>query len=431
MRPTLKDVQEAHKIVTKIAHRTPIMYSRTFSEMADAQVYLKAENLQRTGSFKIRGAANRIASIPTSDRRRGVVTASAGNHAQGVALASQRLGVKCLVVMPKGASPAKMEATKGYGAEILLIGDTFDDAQAEAHRLALEKKMTFIPAFDDAKIIAGQGTIGLEICHDLPELQAVAVPIGGGGLISGVALVIKELKPSVKVYGVQAEACPSAVVATQKGRRIRIHPKPTIADGIAVGRTGELPFGLIKRYVDDIVTVSEEEVAHAIVLLLERAKLLVEGAGAVGLAAIVNRRLSCKGRKVVALLSGGNVDPLLLSRVLDFGLAHAGRFLSLRVIVRDTPGQLAKLLDTLAEAQANIIEVVHHRRGIHLPIGLVQVELTIETRNPDHARRVTDALEEKGYVPLRYGIGAVFSQAGTLYFAAQGAYEPQEEDTAP
>ena len=297
--------------------------------MSGAQIFLKAENLQRTGSFKIRGATVRISGLTTEQRRLGVVAASAGNHAQGVARASQLAGVPCTVVMSKGTSLAKLEATRNYGAQVVLHGENFDQAQEYAFGLAQEDGRTFIPAFDDLQVIAGQGTVGLEIWQDLPDVDAVVVPVGGGGLISGVALAVKELRPGAKVYGVQVEASPGAALAFQRGHRRSVPPEPTIADGIAVGQPSSLTFELMNTYVDDIVTVSEEEVAHAMVLLLERAKLLVEGAGAVGLAALLAERLPCRGQKVAVLLSGGNLDPLLLARILDHGLAHAGRYLVL------------------------------------------------------------------------------------------------------
>jgi len=399
LRPTFPEIEAARAIVGRIAHETPILPSRTFSEMAGAPVFLKAENLQRTGSFKVRGAANRIAHLTRPQRARGVIAASAGNHSQGVALASRAAGIPCTIVMPRSAAIPKVEATRGYGAQVILHGATFDEAHAEAHRRASAQGLTFIPPFDDADVIAGQGTLGLELCAALPDLEAVVVPVGGGGLIAGVAVAVKRLQPKAKVYGVQVKAAPAAALAYDRRRRVISHPRPTIADGIAVGRVGALPFALIQRHVDGIVTVGEEEVAHAVMLLLERSKLLVEGAGAVGLAALLGGHLPCRGRRTVVVLSGGNVDPALVERILDHGLAHAGRRMVLRVVMRDTPGKLSHLLDALAAAEVNIREVLHHRSGAALPVGLVEVEVTAETRNAAHAAQVAGLLERRGYAP--------------------------------
>lgn len=420
---TLRDIEAARDPVSRVSLHTPVLSSHALSVLCGAQVYLKAENLQRTGSFKVRGAAHFISCLSRGQRKRGVIAASAGNHSQGVALASRSAGVPCAVVMPKHASMPKVQATRGYGAEVVLHGESFDEAQAEAKRRAKETGLIFVPAFDDQAVIAGQGTVGLEILSDLADVEAVVVPVGGGGLISGVALAIKQVRPEVKVFGAQVNACPAAVLALRTGRRVAVRARPTIADGIAVGRVGELTFGLMQAYVDEIVAVSEEEVAHAVMLLLERAKLLVEGAGAVGVAALVGRHLSLDGRKVVALLSGGNVDAPLISRILEHGLAHAGRYLVLRVVVRDAPGQLARLLDVLAEAEANVTEVVHHRRGIHLAVGLVEVEVTTETRDQEHAAHLAVMLQARGYLVRPSTEPA--SSAAVLSFVAQDADLPE------
>ena len=415
MVPTVDHVRDARQVVAEVADHTPLLTSTTFSRFCDAEVYLKAENLQRTGSFKIRGAINRVVNIPKAQRHAGVVAASAGNHAQGVALACRQAGVPCTVVMPKGASIAKVEATKNYGSQVVPQGDSFGEAEAEARRLAEDNRLTFIAAFDDPDVIAGQGTIALEVLEDLPDVEAVVVPVGGGGLISGVALVLKELQPRVKVYGVQVEAAPAATTAFHEERIVTMSPTPTIADGIAVGRPGDLTFPLMKKYVDDMVTVSEEEISHAMVLLLERAKVVVEGAGAAGLAALLAKRLPCQSQKVVTILSGGNVDALLMKRILDHGLAHAGRYLALRVIVLDRPGELARLLAAISNAEANVIEVSHHRKDINLPMGQIQVDITLETRDARHVEHVSSTLQQSGYRQLAPQARA--SGSSVLYFS--------------
>lgn len=396
---SLEGIRQAQAIVAKAARVTPLLSSRTFSEVAGAQVYLKAENLQRTGSFKVRGATNRIARLTLEERKRGVVAASAGNHSQGVALASQALGVRSTVVMPEGASIAKVKATRGYGAEVILHGADYEEAQSEAYRRATADGLAYVHGFDDPHVIAGQGTIGLEILEQMPDVQDVLVPVGGGGLIAGVALALKLSNPKVRVFGVQTESAPAGAVAFQKGRRVLVHPKPSIADGIAIGRLGEHPFAVIRKHVDNIVTVSEEEVAHAVVLLLERGKMLVEGAGAVGLAALLSGRFRSKGRSIAVVLSGGNVDLPLLARILEHGLAEAGRSISIRVAMRDRPGELAHLLDILAKCEANVSEVLHHRRGIHEPVGVVEIEVTAETRDAAHIDYIAQLLATNGYVP--------------------------------
>ncbi len=412
LRPTLADIQAAREPVMRVARETPLLPSRTFSAMTGAEVHLKAENLQRTGSFKVRGAASKIARLPAAQRRRGVIAASAGNHSQGVALASQAAGIPCAIVMPKSAAIPKVEATRGYGATVILHGNSFDEALAEAQRLAAERRLTFIPAFDDPDIIAGQGTLGLELCAALPGIEAVVAPVGGGGLIAGVAVAVKTLCPKAKVYGVQVQSAPAAAQSFRQGRRLAVKARPTIADGIAVGRPGALPLALMQAHVDDIVTVSEEETAHAVMLLLERAKLLVEGAGAVGLAALLGGHLPCKRRKVAVVLSGGNVDPTLIERILDYGLAHAGRQMALHVTMRDKPGMLSHLLSVLADAEVNVREVLHHRTGMHLGVNIVEVEVGVETRNAAHGEQVAALLQARGYAPshppARIRPGAVY-----------------------
>ncbi|MBI4199206.1 MAG: threonine ammonia-lyase [Chloroflexi bacterium] len=396
--PTVGDIDEARAVVSRIAHHTPLLSSRQLSDLTGATVLMKAENLQRTGSFKVRGAMNKLASLTSEERTRGVIAASAGNHAQGVALAARELGLPCTVVMPEAASLAKVQATRGYGARVLLHGDTFEDALRHAQQLGRDQRLAFIHAFDDPRVIAGQGTLGLEVLEDAGNPDTVLVPVGGGGLIAGVALVVKERSPRTRVVGVQAEAAPAAVRSFQAGRRLRAPEEATLADGIALAQPGKLPFEIMSRCVDDMVAVSEEAIAHAQVLLLERGKLLVEGAGAVGLAALLEGKVPRPGTTVV-VLSGGNVDLNLVERILEHGLAEAGRYLSWEFVLLDRPGRLSRLLAVLADVGVNVLEVVHQRQGAPLPVGQVLVQVTGETRDPAHASQVEAALTGAGYRP--------------------------------
>jgi threonine dehydratase len=373
------------------------MPSRLLSEQAGGEVFLKAENLQRTGSFKVRGAAAKLASLTPKQRARGVIAASAGNHAQGVALAAQRLGIPCTIVMPIGASIAKMQATRGYGATVLSQGDNLDGALEHAQALALERGLALVHPYDDPLVIAGQGTLGLELAEEMPDLDVVVVPVGGGGLIAGVAMALKETGRGAHVIGVQAAAASGGVRSFHAGRRVRMAPGPTLADGIAVSMPGSLAFPLIRRYVDQMVTVSEEAIAHAQVFLLERAKLLVEGAGAVGVAALLDGQVPASGRRLGVVLSGGNVDMPLLDRILAHGLAEAGRYRVVRMVVVDQPGQLARLLAVVARKGANILSIEHQRHALHLSLGQVEVELTLETRDRNHGDLVVRALAAAGY----------------------------------
>ena len=395
---TYREVERAVEVVGRIAQHTPLLASRQLSTLAGTNVLLKAENLQRTGSFKIRGAVNKVASLSHQQRQRGVIAASAGNHAQGVALAAGEMDTACTVVMPTGASLAKVEATRGYGAEVILCGENFDQALLYSQELALARGTTFVHAFDDPMVVAGQGTLGVEICEDVAEPAMVIVPVGGGGLIAGVALAIKTLSPRTRVVGVQAAASPAAARSLRRGRRLRVATRTTVADGIAIAQPGRLPWRLIRRYVDEIVTVSEESIAHAQVLLLERAKLLVEGAGAVGLAALLEHSVELTGKEAVVVLSGGNVDLNLVSRILEHGLAKAGRYQVLEVVLLDRPGELGRFLEVLAEAGVNVLDVDHQRHAVALPLGQVVVQITGETRNAAHAAEVAQALEKADYI---------------------------------
>jgi len=395
---TLEDIRRAAQRLRGVIHETPLDYSNTFSQMTGSHVLLKLENLQRTGSFKVRGAYNKVASLSRRQRERGVIAASAGNHAQGLALAAREAGVPCTIVMPQEASMAKVAATRGYGATVLLHGSNYDEAAEHAASLAKEEGMTLVHGFDDDLVIAGQGTIGLELLEQEPELDAVVAPVGGGGLISGIAVALKESRPSVQVIGVQVKAAEAALVSLARGRRVRVAPRATIADGIAIARLGRRPFALMRRYVDQVVTVEEEEVAHAMMLLTERAKLLVEGAGAVGLAALLGAKVALPKKKVAIVLSGGNIDLTLVSQVIHHGLAHAGRYLVVKATIRDRPGRLAALLDCLARARTSVLEVRHRREGLFLDWDRVEVEVTVETRDREHRQEVAQALAEGGFL---------------------------------
>lgn len=395
---TLQDVQRARNAIVHLALRTPVLPALTLGQMAGCEIFLKAESLQRAGSFKVRGAANKIAALTPEQKARGVIAASAGNHAQGVALAAANLGIPCTIVMPTGASLPKVEATRGYGATVLLQGNDFDQAQRHGRRVMRENNLSLIHAFDDPAIVAGQGTIGLEMLEQVEDLDMVMVPVGGGGLISGIGLAIKETAPGIKIVGVQAEAATAVVDSYKTNRRITVKGRATVADGIAVGSPGRITLPLVSRYVDDMVTVAEEEITQAMMLLLERDKLLVEGAGAVGLAAVLGGKIQVAGKRVGVVLSGGNVDPHLIARVLEHGLAHAGRYLVFRVMVEDRPGQLSRLLNIVSSTDVNVLDIGHLRHAASVHMGQVEIQLTLETRNLAHTLEVREKLHEAGYV---------------------------------
>jgi threonine dehydratase len=392
----LSDVQAAAALLEGVAIRTPMEESRWLSSMAGGPVWLKCENLQRTGSFKIRGAYTRMSRLTDEERAHGVVAASAGNHAQGVALAAQMLGIKATVFMPEGAPIPKLNATRSYGAQVVFHGHTIDETLKEARRFAEENGAVLIHPFDHPDICAGQGTCGLEVVEQAPDVRTVLVPTGGGGLVAGVAVAVKALRPDVRVVGVQAEQAAAYPASLAQGHPVALETMNTMADGIAVGEPGLVPFEAIERYVDEVVTVSEESISRALVLLLERAKLVVEPAGAVGVAAVMEH-LGTLDLPAVAILSGGNVDPLLLGKLIRHGMAAAGRYLSLRVRIPDRPGGLARLLGELAETGANVLEVVHERLSTALRVDEVEVLLQLETRGTDHAHEVVARLRAHGY----------------------------------
>lgn len=394
---SLHDINQAQKRLQGFVHRTELTYSRTFSEIAGNEIYLKNENLQKTGSFKIRGALNKMATLSDQEKQRGVIASSAGNHAQGVALGATLYGISATVVMPAGAPLAKVAATRGYGAEVALYGIAYDDAYAKARQLQAETGAVFLHPFDDPEVIAGQGTIGVEILEDLPALDAVVVPVGGGGLISGLAVALKEMKPSVKVIGVEAAGAPCMLASMQAGRITTLNSVATIADGIAVKQPGELTFGLISKYVDEIVTVEDEEIANAILMLLERAKVVAEGAGAAPVAAILQHKLSFIGKKVAAVVSGANIDVNILARVLDRGLIKAGRKVQFRMIIPDRPGQLQQVLAAIAETQSNVVGINHDRSKKKVAVGYAEVEFVLETLDKAHADALLSMLAAKGY----------------------------------
>ena len=396
---TLEDVRRARNVIADLAIRTPIVPARSLGQPADCEILLKAENLQRAGSFKVRGAVNKIVALSDQQKAKGVIAASAGNHAQGVALAAANFGIPCTIVMPSGASIPKVEATRGYGATVILHGDDFDQAQRYARRVVRESGMTLIHAFDDPAIIAGQGTIGLELLEQVEDVDTVVVPVGGGGLISGIGLAIKESVPGIRLVGVQAEASTAVVDSHKAGRRITVKGQATVADGISVGSPGRITLPLVSRYVDDLVVVGEEEITEAMMLLLERCKLLVEGAGAVGLAAVLSGKVQVDGEKVAIVLSGGNVDTHLIARVLERGLANAGRYLVMRVMLEDRPGRLNRLLTILSSTDVNVLDIGHLRHAASVHLGQVEIQLTLETRNHAHSVEVWQRLQDAGYAP--------------------------------
>ena len=393
---TVDDVLAAQQRLEGIIEVTPVEPSRAVSEVANMRTLLKCEHLQRTGSFKLRGAYNRIAQLSEAERNAGVVCASAGNHAQGVALSASLLGVRSTVFMPVSAPLPKVEATRAYGAEVTLVGETFDEAFEASQKWAADNDAVFVHPFDHPDIIAGQGTVGLEILDQVPDVTSIVVPMGGGGLISGVAAAVKARKPDVRIIGVQAAGAAAFPASLEAGEPVALPDMSTIADGIAVATPGVLTLAHVEAYVDEIVTVTEEEIARAVLLLVERAKQVVEPSGAAGLAAVLTG-VGTYVEPAVVLLCGGNVDPLLLMRIIQSGMFEEGRYLMLRTRVIDRPGGLAALMGILAEAGANIVAVEHHRLGTRLGVQEVEVALEIETRGPQHIRDVVQTLRDHDY----------------------------------
>lgn len=395
--PTLDDVRQAEAALAGITYRTPLQESSYVNDLIGSRVFFKLENLQRSGSFKLRGAYNRIRQLSSDELSRGVVAASAGNHAQGVALAAGLVGTTAVIVTPEGASLTKIEATRSYGAEVRQVGESFDDAVHEAERLSRETGRILIHAFEDPLVVAGQGTIGLEMLDERATLDTLVVPIGGGGLIAGIALAAKARHPRIKVIGVQAAGAPAMLNSRRAGHVEPALSVRTIADGIAVKRPGALTFAMIEQYVDDIVTVDEQEISRAILIFLERSKLMVEGAGAVGLAALLSGKVPVGNQTVATVVSGGNIDVSLLSRIIEKGLVEEGRQLHLNTVIPDRPGQLSRLLERVAALKANVIRVSHERWDPSIAPVDVSVHLVLETRNQAHRQEILQDLTGQGY----------------------------------
>ena len=394
---SLNSIREARANIAGSIYLSPCSHSATVSEMSGQTVYLKLENRQRTGAFKERGALNKLLALSPAERERGVIAASAGNHAQGVAFHAQRNHIAAKIVMPAMTPLVKVNATKGYGAEVVLHGDGYDEAYDEARRLAERDGLIFVHPFDDPAVIAGQGTIALEVLEQVPDLEAIVVPIGGGGLISGIACAIKETKSDVRVIGVQAARMPSMLAAVREGRVVTIPVNPTIADGIAVRRAGERTLEMVKKYVDEVVAVEEEEIASGILTLLEREKTLAEGAGAAAVAALLHHKTSLKNQKTVALVCGGNIDVTLLSRIIERGLVKDGRIVRLQIHLSDRPGSLHQLTRLIAAHHANIVELKFDRAYYGVSLGDTLIDISLETRGRDQIERILKALAEAGY----------------------------------
>ncbi len=397
----LSEIHQAMSRIRDSIYLSPCARSEDFSQLTGNSVYLKLDNLQRTGAFKERGALNKLLTLTPEERSRGVIAPSAGNHAQGLAYHAGRLGIRAQICMPLTTPLIKVSATKGYGADVVLHGANYDEACEEAVRRSEQFGVTFVHPFDDEVVIAGQGTMGLEILQQVPDIEAIVAPIGGGGLIAGVACAVKETNPHVRVIGVQPARLPSMKVAIAEGHPVTLSPAPTIADGIAVRRAGEKTLPLVQKYVDDIVTVDEEEIANAILLLLEHEKTLAEGAGAAAIAALINHKTPLSGKKVAVLVCGGNIDVSLLSRIMERGLVKDGRLVRLRVHLPDYPGALHRLTGILAQHRANIVETSYDRAYYGVNLGDTAIDITMETRGPDHIAELLSALSASGYLHER------------------------------
>lgn len=405
---TLTDIYTAQERLGRAIYRTPCPSSLTLSQLCGCHTFFKLENLQMTGSFKERGALNRLLQLSDAERHAGVIAASAGNHAQGVAYHATRLGIHSIIVMPKRTPLIKVANTRDLGGEVVLHGDDYDAALAYAGQLCSERGLTFMHGFDDEAVIAGQGTIGLELLAEEIPFDTVVVPIGGGGLISGIAIALKESRPDVRIIGVEPEHCASMLTALTTGKALEITALPTIADGLAVKRPGERTLEIVRRYVDDVVTVTEDEIASAILKLLEIEKTVVEGGGAAALAAVLFQKIAgLDGHNVVMIISGGNIDPNLLAKIIERGLAKDGRLVRIRTLVRDRPGELARVCQHVAATEANILEVTHNRAFANLQVGGVEIALTLETRGHAHIEQVLQALRTDGIeAEALTGIGA-------------------------
>ncbi|HEY2922743.1 MAG TPA: threonine ammonia-lyase [Candidatus Binatia bacterium] len=394
---TFVEVEEARERIKEQIYLSPFPYSETVSRVTGNRVFFKLENLQMTGSFKERGALNRLLTLTPEQAQRGVITASAGNHGMAVAFQCQRLNMAATIVMPVTAPLIKITRVRQYGAQSILHGNDYDSALAEALRLSQESRLTFVSPFDDPFIVAGQGTIGLELYEQNPDIEAVIVPVGGGGLIAGIALALKTLKPKIRVIGVQAAAVPSMQAALKNGKPVRVPPATTIADGIAVRAVGMMPLELVKRHVDEIVTVSEGEIANAVLVLLEIEKTVAEGAAAAALAAVINKKVSFSKNNIGLIVSGGNIDMNLISRIIEKGLIQDGRLSRISVVISDRPGSLARLSQRVAELGANILQISQTRGFGEMAIGETEVELILETTGADHIERIHRALQAENF----------------------------------
>lgn len=392
-----EQIMRAQKKLEGVITKQNIFYSNTISNLSSNNIYIKPENLQKTGSFKIRGAYNKIANLDEEEKIKGVIASSAGNHAQGVALGATSYGVKSTIVMPIGAPISKVVSTKNYGAEVVLFGDSYDEAYEKALEIQKDTGAVFIHPFDDLAVIAGQGTIGLEIIEELPEVDAIFVPVGGGGLISGVALAVKSINPKVKIIGVEPYLAASMSLSIEKGKISTLDRVNTIADGIAVKTPGKNTFEIIRKYVDDIVTVSDGEISQAILALLEKEKLVAEGAGAASLAAVLTNKLRLNNKKIVTLISGGNIDLNIISNIIEKGLLESGRKYEVKVMIPDRPGQLQVLLGIITEIKANISSIFQTRVKPYVDIGYQEVSMVLDTKDHEHIKIINKKLLKKGY----------------------------------
>jgi threonine dehydratase len=398
---TLAEIKSALGRIRESIYLSPCAFSETFSRLTGNSVFLKLDNLQKTGAFKERGALNKLLTLSREERSSGVIAASAGNHAQGVAYHAGRRGIRAQICMPLTTPLIKVSSTRSYGAEVVLHGANYDEACEEAVRRSQQEGLTFVHAFDDDAVIAGQGTLGIELVQQHSDIEVIVVPIGGGGLIGGIACAVKETNPKVRIIGVQTSRLPSMKVALAEGKPVTLNAAATVADGIAVRRAGDRTLPLVRKYVDEIVTVDEEEIANAILLLLEREKTLAEGAGAAGLAALVNHKVASTGKRVAVVIGGGNIDVTLLSRIIERGLVKDGRLVRLRVHLPDYPGALHKVTGILAQHRANIVETSYDRAYYGVNLGDTAIDITMETRGPDHIAELLSALSAAGYAHER------------------------------
>jgi len=398
---TLETIKAARERIRDSVFLSPFMRSETFSKLTGNSIYLKLENLQMTGSYKERGALNRILLLTDDEKRRGVIAASAGNHAQAVAYHATKRGIAAQICMPLTTPIVKVTATREFGGEVILAGTNYDETCQEALRRCAEGGLTFIHPFDDEAVIAGQGTVGIEMLEQQPDIEVLVIPVGGGGLIGGIACAVKEMKPKIQVVGVQTSKLPSMKAALEHGGPVTLPPRVTIAEGIAVRCAGSVTYPLVKKYVNEIVTVDDEEIANAILLLLEKEKTLAEGAGAVATAAVIQHKISARGKKVGVLVGGGNIDVSLLSRIIERGLVKDGRLIRLRIHLPDHPGALHRLSGVIAEHKANIVETQYNRAYYGVLLGDTVIDITMETRGPEHVAELSAALDAAGYAHER------------------------------